>query len=103
CYRDYWMPAFADMTTWAKLLDAKLSDLVENPGLDLLREREIGVAVGRLALAALHHAAPDQRRGIVLVELERLVEIGLRLVEIVLQHEHPAAVDIALGAVGLEL
>src|SRR4029078_1829384 len=42
-------------------------------------------------------------RGFVLVQFERLVEICLRLVQIVLQHEHPAAVDIALGGFGLDL
>src|SRR5262245_3761807 len=87
----------------APLLDAELADLVENSRFELLGEREVGAAVGRLALAALDQAPADQRRRIVVVQLERLVEIGAGLVEIVLEHEHPAAIDIALGAVGLHL
>ena len=85
------------------LLDAELADLVENAGLELLGEREIGGAVGRLALAALDHAAADQRRGSFSCSSSALSKSRLRLVEVVLQHEHPAAIDIALGALGLDL
>jgi hypothetical protein len=56
-----------------------------------------------LSFAALDQTAADQRRSVVLVQDQRLVEIGARFVEIVLEHENPAAIDIALRGLGLHL
>src|SRR5262245_11622788 len=85
------------------LLHAELLDLVDDAGLERDRLLDLAAAVRRLALAALHQTDADQRRRVVLMDLERGGEILQRLVEIVLENVDPPTIDIAVCFVRLEL
>ena len=85
------------------LLDAERLISSKMPGsICLASARSAAPSVG-LPLRLFTTPRPTSAEGSFWWSFERRVEIRAGLVEVALQHEHPAAVDIALGAFGLDL